>query len=330
MAVGGDRGELRTVSRGAELAELLECARMAGRSVGLVPTMGALHAGHRSLIARAVAECDVVAVTVFVNPLQFGDRSDIEHYPRDLAADLALCAEVGADFVFAPSVTEMYPGWPAPVATTVSVEGLSAAWEGASRPGHFDGVTTVVAKLFSLAGRCRAYFGEKDFQQLAVVRQMVHDLSMPVAIVGCPTVRESDGLALSSRNVRLTSAERRAATVLSRALAAGRRAVAAGDTGVDDVMATMAEVVATAPTVDLDYAVVVDPNTLEVPAAIVPGVPWRLLIAARVGPVRLIDNCEATLVTRGHGRRRPSVGAASVGAASAGTRAVGTRAVGTR
>src|SRR5208283_1836168 len=178
---------------------------------------GALHDGHTSLVARARAECDVVVVSIFVNPLQFGDPDDIARYPRTLERDLPVCAEAGADVVFVPSVTEMYPSWPAAPSTTVSVHGVSDRWEGASRPGHFDGVATVVSKLFSIAGPCRAYFGLKDFQQLAVVRRVALDLALPVEVVGCPIVREADGLALSSRNVRLASRERSAATVLSRA-----------------------------------------------------------------------------------------------------------------
>ena len=173
--------------------------------------------------------CDVVAVSIFVNPLQFGDPEDIAHYPRTLERDLLVCAEAGVDVVFVPTVREMYPSWPAAPSTTVSVGGVSDSWEGASRPGHFDGVATVVAKLFAIAGPCRAYFGLKDFQQLAVVRRMALELSLPVEVVGCPIVREGDGLALSSRNVRLSRDERQAATVLSRALAAGRAAVAAGE-----------------------------------------------------------------------------------------------------
>ena len=183
--------------------------------------MGALHDGHVSLVTRARAECDVVAVSIFVNPLQFGDPEDIARYPRTLERDLVVCASAGADVVFAPSVREMYPTWPAPVHTTVSVRGVSEAWEGASRPGHFDGVATVVAKLFSIAGPCRAYFGEKDYQQLAVVRRVAADLFLPVEIVGCRTVRDEDGLALSSRNIRLSSDERQAALAISRALRTG-------------------------------------------------------------------------------------------------------------
>jgi pantoate--beta-alanine ligase len=278
----------------AACSDALERARAAGRTVGLVPTMGALHAGHVSLIERARRECDVVAVTIFVNPLQFGDPDDIAAYPRTLDHDVAVCAEAGADLVFAPSVREMYPSWPAPPATTVSVRGVSDGWEGASRPGHFDGVATVVAQLFSVAGRCRAYFGLKDFQQLAVVRRLTADLGLPVDVVGCEIVRERDGVALSSRNVRLSPAERAAATVLSRALAAGRAALAGGERSAAALGAVMCAVVATEPLVALDYAAAVDATTLVEPDVVTDLDGTRLLIAARVGPVRLIDNSAAT------------------------------------
>jgi len=273
---------------------LLDAARVAGRAVGLVPTMGALHEGHVSLISRARAECGTVAVSIFVNPLQFGDPDDIAHYPRTIEADLRACAHAGADVVFVPAVGEMYPSWPAPPATTVSVRGVSDFWEGASRPGHFDGVATVVAKLFSVAGPCRAYFGLKDFQQLAVVRRMAADLGVPVEIVGCPIVREADGLARSSRNVRLSPGERGAATVLWRALAAGRAAVGAGARTGAEVAAAMRAVVATEPSVALDYAVAVDAATLEEIDVVGDAAALRLLVAAVVGPVRLIDNSPAT------------------------------------
>ncbi len=256
--------------------------------------MGALHEGHLSLMARARAECDVVVVSIFVNPLQFGDPDDIANYPRTLDDDLPACAAAGADLVFVPSVAEMYPTWPEPPATTVSVGGVSDGWEGASRPGHFDGVATVVAKLFAIAGPCRAYFGLKDFQQLAVVRRMALDLSLPVDVVGCPIVREPDGLALSSRNVRLAPSERAAATVLSRALAAGRTALEAGralrrraarrhgrrrrDRTARSNWTTRPRWTATSL---VEHETVVDPARA------------RLLVAARVGPVRLIDNCAA-------------------------------------
>jgi pantoate--beta-alanine ligase len=272
---------------------LLDHARAAGRVVGLVPTMGALHDGHRSLMARASAECDVVAVSIFVNPLQFGEAEDMERYPRTLERDLFVCAEAGADVVFVPTLREMYPSWPAAPSTTVSAGGVSDAWEGAARPGHFDGVATVVAKLFAIAGPCRAYFGLKDFQQLAVVRGLARDLSLPVEVVGCPIVREADGLALSSRNVRLSADERAAATVLSSALAVGRAAVAGGERSGAAVGRAMRAAVAPEPLVRLDYAVAVDAATLEASDAIDDPLAVRLLVAAQVGPVRLIDNSAA-------------------------------------
>ena len=247
----------------------LDAARMAGKTVGLVPTMGYLHEGHASLVRRSAADCDVTAVTVFVNPLQFGTNEDLASYPRDLDRDVALAEAAGAALVFAPHVQEMYPG---DVLTSVHVSGVSEGMEGGSRPGHFDGVATVVAKLFAIAGPCCAYFGEKDYQQLAVVRRMAADLSFPVDIVGCPIVREADGLAMSSRNVHLSPDQRAAATVLHRALQAG----AADLTNAREVMAS---VVATEPLVHLDYAEVIESDH-----------EYRLLIAARVGKTRLIDN----------------------------------------
>jgi pantoate--beta-alanine ligase len=280
----------------ADLAERLDAARRADRSVGMVLTMGALHRGHASLIVRAAAECDVVAVSVFVNPTQFAEPGDLTNYPRTLQADLELAGRAGADLVFAPSVIEMYPDWPTPSATTVTVRPLSYRWEGLSRPGHFDGVATVVGKLLSIAGRSRTYFGEKDFQQLAIVRRVVRDLSLPVEVVGCPTVREVDGLALSSRHVRLSPEERAAAVCLSRSLAAGAEAFRSGDARAAVESAMMA-VVAAEPLVDLDYAALVyahdlepaDPTTIDPEAG---ARPLRLLVAAQVGPVRLIDNCD--------------------------------------
>src|SRR5438132_7545675 len=204
----------------------LEAARAAGRrTVGFVPTMGYLHEGHASLVRRAAAECDVVAVSVFVNPLQFAPTEDLGAYPRDLERDVALAEASGAHLVLSPSTEEMYPE---PMATSVSVPSVSEGLDGALRPTHFAGVATVVTKLLALAGPCRAYFGEKDYQQLAVVRRLVRDLSLPVEVVGVPTVREPDGLAMSSRNVYLTREERVAATVLHRALEEGARLVEGG------------------------------------------------------------------------------------------------------
>jgi pantoate--beta-alanine ligase len=279
---------MRVVASAQEFSDVLDTERALGRSVGLVPTMGALHAGHIALVERATAECDVVAVTVFVNPLQFNDDADLAAYPRDLDADVAVARSAGASLVFAPPVEEMYGAQPARIASTVHVEGVSEGLEGASRPGHFDGVSTVVAKLFALSGRCRAYFGEKDFQQLAVVRRMVADLSIPVTIVGCATVREVDGLAMSSRNTRLEPEQRRAALALHRALRAGRTCVERGEHDPVRVTAAMTAVLVAEPLVSPDYAVVVDPSTLECPTEVAGEV--RLLVAARVGGVRLIDN----------------------------------------
>ena len=276
----------------AAFAAALDAHRAHGRGVGLVPTMGALHEGHASLIRRAAAECDVVAVTVFVNPLQFGSGEDLSRYPRTLAADTALAGTCGAGVVFCPPVEEMYPG---PVLTSVRVSGLTETLEGDSRPGHFDGVATVVAKLFAIAGRCRAYFGEKDFQQLAVVRRLAADLSFPVEVVGCPTVREPDGLALSSRNAYLSPEERAVAPLLHAALERGASAVAAGATDPRAISRAVAGAVEAEPRFTLDYAAAVDPASLVAPAAFSPGRPVRLLVAARLGSTRLIDNLGTTV-----------------------------------
>jgi pantoate--beta-alanine ligase len=275
----------------AGLSARLDDERRQGRSVGVVLTMGALHRGHTALVGQAASECDTVAVSIFVNPTQFAETADLTNYPRTLGADVDAAGAAGAALVFAPTVDEMYPGWPSPPATTVSVRGLAARWEGASRPGHFDGVATVVVKLLSGAGRCRTYFGEKDFQQLAVVRRATADLSLPVTVVGCPTVREADGLALSSRNVRLGPDERAAAPVLHRALCVGSAVLAAGGDRAA-VERAMAAEVAAEPLVALDYAALVDARDLEPAADLGDDRPLRLLIAATVGPVRLIDNLD--------------------------------------
>lgn len=251
--------------------------------------MGALHAGHISLMEAARRDKDCVAVSIFVNPTQFGDASDLASYPRDLAKDVAMCESAGVDVVFAPSVGEMYPG--GPLETAVVPGALAELLEGTSRPGHFTGVATVVTKLLSIAGPCGAYFGEKDYQQLAVVRRLVADLDLPVEVVGCPTVREGDGLAMASRNGRLGAPERQAATALFRALSAGERLVAAGERSAVAVSAAMATVLGTEPLVAADYAAVAAPSTLAPVTAIAGEV--RLLVAARVGPVRLIDNVAA-------------------------------------
>ncbi|MEY3512546.1 MAG: hypothetical protein RL486_1211 [Actinomycetota bacterium] len=275
------------LSTKAEFREYLENVRALGRTVGLVPTMGALHEGHLSLLRAAAADCDVVALTIFVNPLQFGAGEDLSAYPRPLDRDLELAEEVGADVVFTPSTDEMYPE---PTLSTVHVDQLSLGMEGASRPTHFDGVTTVVAKLFNIAGPSRAYFGEKDFQQLAVVRRMAADLDQPVTVIGCPIVREADGLAMSSRNIYLSSSEREAATVISRALRAGAAMISAGESDPAVIEAHMASIIEAEPLAELDYAVVVDPDSLLTPAELLRGTNVRLLMVAKVGSPRLLDN----------------------------------------
>ena len=263
----------------------LDRERVAGWTVGFVPTMGYLHDGHASLMRAAAEECDVAAASIFVNPLQFAATEDLSDYPRDLERDLALAEAAGVTHVLVPSVEEMYP---TPILTQVTVADITARFEGAARPEHFAGVATVVAKLFSLVGPSRAYFGEKDFQQLAVVRRMAADLSMPVEVVGCPIVREDDGLAMSSRNVYLSPAQRAAAPVLRSALGAAADAVAAGERSVAAVEAVVADAIAAEPEAELDYAALVDAATLE-PATDVAGT-QRLLVAARFGTTRLLDN----------------------------------------
>jgi pantoate--beta-alanine ligase len=281
---------LEVIRQPAAWRAFLDAQRIAGRSIGLVPTMGALHAGHLSLIRRAAADRDVAAMTDYVNPLQFGPAEDLAAYPRDLERDCELAEHAGATAVFAPSTADL---WPAPPATAVRVEGVTQIMEGAARPGHFDGVATIVTKLLSLTGPCWAYFGEKDFQQLTVIRRLVVDLSLPVEVIGCPIVRDPDGLALSSRNAYLTEEERAAAPHLYYALLAGKRAIE--DDGVRDpaaVRQAMAASLATQPLFELDYAEVVDADTFEAPTRIHEEA--RLCVAARIGKARLIDNISAT------------------------------------
>lgn len=278
---------MQVLSTKSEFREHLETVRALGRTVGLVPTMGALHEGHLSLLRAAANDCDVVALTIFVNPLQFGAGEDLDAYPRPLEHDLELAEAAGADVVFTPTTSEMYPE---PTLTNVHVDRLTSSMEGASRPTHFDGVSTVVTKLFNISGPCRAYFGEKDFQQLAVVRRMAADLDQPVEIVGCPIVRETDGLAMSSRNVYLSSTEREAATVINRALRAGAAMIEAGESDPSVIEAHMASIINAEPLAALDYAVVVDPESLLTPDRLASGTTVRLLMVAQVGTPRLLDN----------------------------------------
>lgn len=274
-----------------ETRRRLDEARSDGLRVGFVPTMGFLHDGHASLMRAAAGDNDVVMASIFVNPLQFAEDEDLDDYPRDLEADAVLAEESGVDILCVPDVEEMYPG--GPVLTTVSVEEISSRWEGATRPTHFAGVATVVTKLFNIAGPSRAYFGEKDFQQLAVIRRMVADLSIPVEVIGCPIVREQDGLAMSSRNSYLDPEQRAAAPVLRRALGAGLAAIDHGATDPVAVVRVMTGFIKEEPLVELDYAAAVDAATLETPDQLTGEI--RLMIAAQVGRPRLIDNVGATI-----------------------------------
>ncbi len=278
---GVGHGELTVHADPAVLSAVTRTFRRAGRPVVLVPTMGALHDGHRALIRAARATADAcTVVSIFLNPLQFESRYDLDRYPRPFDADLALCREEGVELVFAPSADAMSP----PGSDTRVMPGaLGAELEGASRPGHFGAVLTVVATLFGIVGPDRAFFGEKDYQQLVLVQRMVADLRMGVDVVGVPTVREAGGLALSSRNVHLAAAERTAALAVPAALAAGARA---GVQGRAAVLAAAGDVVTAQPAVALDYLALRDPQLGPAPQR----GPARLLLAATVGTTRLIDN----------------------------------------
>ncbi len=261
-----------------------DAQRSAMRIVGLVPTMGALHAGHTSLFDAAKQSGDVVIATSFVNPRQFGDEKDLANYPRTRDADRAMAQDHGVDCFVEPSLADMWPDYPAPTPTTVSVSRVADVLEGASRPGHFDGVASVVAKLLIVTGPCRVYFGEKDFQQLAVIRQMVRDLSFAVDVIGCPIVRDADGLAFSSRNVRLSDDARRRALAIPGAIA--RVGDAPGRASV--LRRTLRESLA-ASDIDLVYADVIDPVTFE-PSSDADTGEARAVVAVVVDGVRLIDN----------------------------------------
>jgi pantoate--beta-alanine ligase len=276
---------VREVASSAELRAATDAVRTAGAGVGFVPTMGALHAGHRALLARARAENRFVVASVFVNPLQFGPAEDLASYPRDREADRAVLAAEGVDLAFLPAEGEV---WPAPPEVRLRVGALADRLEGLVRPGHLDGVATVVAKLLHLVGPSRAYFGQKDAQQLAVVRRMIDDLAFPNQIVACPTVREPDGLAVSSRNAYLSAAERRRATVLHRALQAGRAAFLAGQRDPAAVEAAARDLLEDAGGVEPDYVALVDPASFDQVKQAEPG--QVLATAARVGRTRLIDN----------------------------------------
>ena len=283
---------LRTIS---EVRAALAHPRREGRRIGLVPTMGAFHEGHLSLMRRARGECDEVIVSLFVNPAQFDEGADLAAYPRDEERDLMLAAEEQVDFIFAPPADEIYP---AGFATTVSVDGFAETLEGAHRGrGHFDGVATVVTKLFNIVAPDVAYFGQKDAQQTLVIRQLVRDLNLPVEIEICPIVRESDGLAMSSRNAQLTPEGRSHAVALSRSLRVAEALVAAGETDVPTLVDAARNELASA-RVTTEYVQIVDPVTLE-PLTAIDG-PALALVAGRVGNTRLIDN--RTLSPNGNAR----------------------------
>jgi len=274
------------VSKVSEVRDRISRAKAAGETIGLVPTMGALHEGHLSLVRRARSECGCVIMTIFVNPTQFSPGEDFQRYPRDLAGDVKKAGEAGVDLVFAPPVEEIYPEGDATVVevTGALVEGMCAP----HRPGHFRGVTTVCARLFSIVGADRAYFGEKDYQQLQVIRRMVRDLRFPLAIVPVATVREADGLAMSSRNAYLTGPERKAATVLYRALTSARAELEGGERSAAALLATVKVGIGAEPLVKLQYAELRDAETLAVMDRVER--PAVLAVGAFVGKTRLIDN----------------------------------------
>jgi pantoate--beta-alanine ligase len=275
----------------AELRTRLDGARASGTRVGFVPTMGFLHDGHGSLMRAAAADNELVVASIFINPLQSAADEDLHDYPRDLRRDTALAHENGVSVLFIPTVEEMYPF--GPVFPSVSVDKLAAEYEGATRPTHFSGMATVVSKLFNIVGPCLAYFGEKDYQQLAIIRRIVADLSIPVEVVGCPIVREPDGLAMSSRNTYLKGDHRKAAIALRRALDAGLEAIEDGERDRAAVEARMLAIIDAERLAQVDYVAIVDAATFEVPATLVNDV--RLLVAAQVGRPRLLDNCGVSI-----------------------------------
>jgi pantoate--beta-alanine ligase len=268
-----------------EIRHRILAARQSGKSIGFVPTMGALHAGHVSLIERARTESDLVVVSIFVNPTQFGPQEDFQRYPRPRAQDLKICGQAGADLVFYPTVDVIYP---AGFRTIVEVQGLSEILEGAIRPGHFRGVATVVTKLFLIAGADRAYFGQKDYQQQLLIRIMSRELNLPTEVITCPTRRDPDGLALSSRNAYLTPEQRQQGLCLSRAMFEVQRQLDAGQQDLGLLVQSLRKQIEDTAGVKLDYAVIVDSESLAELNAIQPNM--VALVAAQVGTTRLIDN----------------------------------------
>lgn len=279
---------MQTLTTIAAIRDALVNARMSGQTIGLVPTMGALHAGHRSLVEASVAACDITVATLFVNPTQFGPNEDFSRYPRTFEADQALLADAGCDFLFAPAVTELYPD-----EQSIWLQADAALADdilcGVSRPGHFRGVLTIVAKLFNIIQPTHAFFGQKDFQQATLIQRLVEELNFPITLVRCPTVREADGLAMSSRNRYLSPADREAATILSRALSAAKEMILEGETEPDAVQAVMEQCLAAEPAFVLEYAEVRQTDTLATASAPLMG-EIVLAIAGKIGTTRLIDN----------------------------------------
>lgn len=276
---------MKIVNTIEEVREIVSGWRRQGLSVGLVPTMGFLHEGHKSLIVRAVAENDRVVVSDFVNPTQFGPGEDLESYPRDIDRDASLCEEAGAALIFHPEPSEMYTDG---ACTFVDMNGLTSELCGKSRPIHFRGVCTVVSKLFNIVGPDRAYFGQKDAQQLAVIKRMVRDLNFNLEVVGCPIVREKDGLAKSSRNTYLNAEERQAALVLSKAVKLGQEMAEAGERDANKIVAAMKACIEAEPLAKIDYVKAVDAVSIEIVSAMKP--PVLVAMAVYIGKTRLIDN----------------------------------------
>ena len=276
---------MKIIRTARSMAAWSERLRREGVTIGFVPTMGALHDGHRFLIRAARLRCDALVVSIFVNPAQFSQAEDLSMYPRPIARDRALCREEGVDVCFEPTVLDMYPE---SFQTTVTVPGLGRRWEGEARPHHFAGVATVVTKLFGIVRPHLAIFGQKDYQQAALIRQLVNDLNLGVTILARPTVRDRDGLAMSSRNVYLSAEERRIAPLLSRALRAGRQVIVGGVRDVAAVERIMRQTIEQAPTVHAEYLAVCDPDNLEPLSAV--AARTVLLGAVRIGSIRLIDN----------------------------------------
>lgn len=282
---------LQQINTVAEMREHIQTARMQGKRIGIVPTMGYLHEGHLSLVRAAREKCDVVVMSIFVNPLQFGPNEDFDRYPRDLERDRALADQAGVDVLFTPDVSEMYPR---KILTNISVSNVTNPLCGRSRPGHFDGVATVVMKLFQIVQPDYAFFGQKDAQQVAVVTQMVKDLNVPVQIVPCPIIREADGLAMSSRNVYLTPGERAQALVLSHSLSLAEKWLREGVT-IEEVRGRVMDIISEKPLAAIEYVEILSYPELEPLEQAVSGTTLILALAVRFGKTRLIDNWIGTI-----------------------------------